>query len=815
MSSLRRGWGVWNLVTPLAVFALSVAAIAQYELGATAVWPALVLPLISFGAGVARLRLPFGSTHLALRDAFTVWALLQFGPWTAILAALAGAAGNCLGERRQAKTQLPPPALDSVGAILYVMAATALAALIFARMRLSVPGETLAFWTALDAAAVTYTLFLTLGVAGLKCGTERLPIEEAVKCSLVEVGPSALALWIGVGLPVSAFIHGGWLSLHVLALLAITLGLQGLAARERERQQSQLEELSKLNTSIISSLATAIDAKDRYSRSHVNRVQSYALALAHAVDASVEECRALEVAALLRDVGKLGVPERILAKPGKLSYEEYLRVQSHVKIGAMILQPVQFPWPVLPVIESHHERWDGRGYPLGLKEDQIPLGGRILAIADVYDALTSQRPYRPAFTHADAIQEIVRDIGSAFDPQLVAVFERILPGLLQELTGKGVLAEDGAEALVGCETENASSVAHSQIAQATKEMVAVCDVADRLANSPKVEETVKIIAEHALRVLPGQTAITFLFSHEQATLEATAVEGKYAQSLGELTVKLGQGVTGWVAEHQRPLLNAPANLDLASQFASPTDCDLFNVLSVPLVARDETLGVISVYSLKGADYTEQHLRLLNIVADHAATALLNARRFERNHELALTDHLTGLANNRHMLQHLEALLHTAAQENAPFCVLMLDLNHFKSINDTLGHQQGDEVLQSVARLLADAARKDDLVARYAGDEFVLILADTTSEQAEHVVNRITQSVDALSPMTNGIRVSISVGLAAFPEHGRDTRTLIAVADQNMYRHKSATRTEAADRPAYRLPQAVAAGPESETDDLAA
>ena len=131
---------------------------------------------------------------------------------------------------------------------------------------------------------------------------------------------------------------------------------------------------------------------------HVERVQYYAAALARQLDLPDLDRQAVEIAALLHDIGKLAVPEHILSKPGPLTLDERKKMQMHAQIGAEIVSAVPFPCPVAPLIRSHHERWDGTGYPSGLRGEQIPLGARILSVADCFDAVTSERPYRPALS---------------------------------------------------------------------------------------------------------------------------------------------------------------------------------------------------------------------------------------------------------------------------------------------------------------------------------------------------------------------------------------------------------------------------------
>ena len=156
--------------------------------------------------------------------------------------------------------------------------------------------------------------------------------------------------------------------------------------------------MAELHLATIEALALAIDAKDQTSQTHIRRVQLYATSVARALGMSENEVQGVKTAALLHDIGKLAVPEHILSKPGPLTPEEFQKIRAHPKVGADIVSSVPFPYPVAPLILSHHERWDGKGYPSGLKGDEIPLGARILSVVDYFDALMAERPYHKAMS---------------------------------------------------------------------------------------------------------------------------------------------------------------------------------------------------------------------------------------------------------------------------------------------------------------------------------------------------------------------------------------------------------------------------------
>jgi len=186
------------------------------------------------------------------------------------------------------------------------------------------------------------------------------------------------------------------------------------------------ENLQDAFVGTIRSLAETIDAKDPYTRGHSERVSLYSEAIARGLELTGEELQTIRYAGYLHDVGKIGIPDAILTKPGKLTLEEFKIIKKHPVLSERILKPVGFPFPVQPIVRHHHERYDGKGYPDGLAGEEIPLGARILFVADAYEAMTSDRPYRKALSVERAMQELANNKGTQFDPRVVDAFIRII-----------------------------------------------------------------------------------------------------------------------------------------------------------------------------------------------------------------------------------------------------------------------------------------------------------------------------------------------------------------------------------------------------
>jgi diguanylate cyclase (GGDEF)-like protein/putative nucleotidyltransferase with HDIG domain len=571
----------------------------------------------------------------------------------------------------------------------------------------------------------------------------------------------------------------------LLVPVVLYLGLRAyfvlLARFDHERRN--VKQISELHLATIEALARAIDAKDGTAENHIRRVQIYATAVARELGMAEVEVQAVKTAALLHDIGKLAVPDHILAKPGPLTPEEFQKVQAHPQVGADIIGTVPFPYPVAPLILSHHERWDGRGYPHGLKGEDIPLGARILCLVDYFGALTSARPYHEPMVVDAAVSLIEQEAGKALDPRAVEAFLRVLPRVREEAEGSGEAAA-AAHAV--------KSTVFDDIAVAHGEIHALYQIAQTMGTSLGVSDSMAHIASKLTTLVPFSGCTLFLYDQATETLRCRFATGTDFELMQQLTLKNGQGLTGWVARNRRSLVNARPSSDLEAA-GSNLPTTLQSALVCPLVFEDRVIGTLAVYHTTPSFYQEDHRRLLDRVCEQAAAVINNAIVFERTHEASLTDPLTSLPNTRFMVSHLNAELARAERLNTEVSLLVLDLDDFKEINDTHGHHVGDRALRDVAQVLRTVIRPYDICVRYAGDEFIVVLAGCGFDEAENKRTELQDAIsDAVFEARPGTRVplSISAGSAVFPHDGDSYESLLAKADSRMYRDKVGRKSHA-------------------------
>ncbi|HKP72359.1 MAG TPA: diguanylate cyclase, partial [Pyrinomonadaceae bacterium] len=591
------------------------------------------------------------------------------------------------------------------------------------------------------------------------------------------------------------------LSVPVIGATYATYKIYFERINEKTREAS---ELARLHLATVEALATAIDAKDQTTHCHVRRVQIYAARMGEILNLSHNEIEALRAGAMLHDIGKLAVPDHILNKPGKLTTAEFERMKIHTVVGAQILERIDYPYPIIPIVRSHHERWDGLGYPDGLRGEQIPWTARIFAVVDCFDSVREDRPYRRGLTREEASAMLLRGAGTHFDPKVVELFLKHLPEFEAEITEAGLdqhgftSREAEPRALVeasGAMAATAQPPAQQnctvpayldQIKNAHREVYALYEIASTFGASLEIEDRSQILVNKVGHMVPFDTCAVYLFDEEKNYATVGHVTGRNAELLRGHCVAPGEGVIGFVVANRRPATGFDPMLDFA-QLNLPEAEQYRSMIALPLVKDERLLGVLAVYSLKFGQYTDDHLHLLDTVARLASDAFANALHHAEAESNALTDPLTGLPNARALHIRFAEEEARARRSGIGFQVVMLDLDEFKQVNDTYGHQVGDQMLREVARVLNTQLREYDFLARHAGDEFVAVVQDLSREQVEDLRVRIEEAIGKLSlrvPPDKRARVGISVGAARYGADGETLTHLLIAADQAMYSVKS-------------------------------
>src|SRR5215467_7985491 len=285
----------------------------------------------------------------------------------------------------------------------------------------------------LAAASTTYFAMNTMSVSGTIAMTERRnPASVWKECYLWSFPYYMLGALIAGGVSVINRFLGWQVAILVLPIVYWIYRSYRVYLDRLEGEKKHSEEIADLHLRTIEALSLAIEAKDHNTHDHLKRVQTYAVRLGQDLGLNEAELNAIRAAAMLHDIGKLAVPEQILSKPGRLTPEEFEKLKIHPVVGAEILDRVQFPYPVVPIVRSHHEKWDGSGYPDALAGEAIPIGARILSVVDCFDALTSERPYRRAMSPEEAMAHLLSESARSYDPRVVKSLERRYHELEQE-----------------------------------------------------------------------------------------------------------------------------------------------------------------------------------------------------------------------------------------------------------------------------------------------------------------------------------------------------------------------------------------------
>lgn len=758
----------------------------------------LCLLLLSAITSALKVTLPLskGGSSMSVSYAVDFVALLLVGPHETMLIAVASAWSQCTFRMKTPNALYRT--LFSMACLAVTVQAAGLAQTWVGGAPGALPLTVTSIARPLAAAATAYFLFNTTIIATAIALSTRQPFSSvwnqnflwSAPSYFVGAGVAALATW-------AVMTSGVWIALLATAPIYLTYRTYRVYLGRIDDERRHSAEMADLHLATIEALALAIDAKDQTTQSHIRRVQMYAAALAQRFGMTDKEIQGVKTAALLHDIGKLAVPDHILSKPGSLTQDEFQKIRVHPQVGAEIISAVPFPYPVAPLILSHHERWDGKGYPQGLKGEEIPLGARILSVVDSFDALTSDRPYRKAINRDAALTVMRTEAGRALDPTVVQSFIQILPELtieahkLEGAPSRRLSLETTSELgrpAAGFQLEGPkANTVFDDIALAHREIYALYEIAQTMGTSLGIRDTMALISSKLSSLVPFSACALFLYDESADTLRCRFATGVEKDVIETMVIRSGQGLTGWVARNRRSLVNArpSADFEAAGIVARPTA--LQSALVSPLVFNDLFIGTLTVYHTEAERYRDDHQRLLDRVCEQASAVIHNSIVFEQTQEDSLTDPLTGLPNTRFMFMHLTRELARAERLKSEVALLVMDLDEFKEINDNHGHHIGDKALREVAPVLRSTIRPYDVCVRYAGDEFIVVLAGCGVEEAERKRLELQCAIDELAFEARPgrrLRLSMSIGAAIYPHDGESYESLLATADSRMYRDKT-------------------------------
>jgi len=530
---------------------------------------------------------------------------------------------------------------------------------------------------------------------------------------------------------------------------------------------------------MVETLGMAVDLRDQsghHAGVHARLLERFAEHLG--MDGGAR--RRLHHTLLLQDLGKLGIPDAILRKRSRLAPEERAVMMSHPIRSAEILERFPPLAHLAPLVRAHHEWVNGEGYPDGLEGDAIPLETRVVALVNAFFSITFDLPGFAIDELPAALEELERFAGIGLDPALVPRFVQMIreaaasqTSWFAELLAQMKTSHESLQPTSG-RPRDILTVADSRelriIHRVGQEIGAVLDLDVLLAHIVDI-----------VRDVAGYYRVSLVLPTEDGRLTVGASSGQPTQVQHQS--QPSNGVTEWVFAHAQPLIIPDVTRD--PRYAG-TDSSVRSELAFPLSSRGRVIGVLDAENQAPDAFTQADLTLMSAVGSQLAASLEAAQMHDLLKREATRDPLTRLANRRVLLDRIEQQIAHAERHNEAFSVVFLDVDQLKTVNDTYGHMAGDALLREVASGLIEAVRGEDLVARFGGDEFVVLLPATLAGPAQVVGARIKDAIRR-HPFLAGSQLitipGISLGIATYPGHGRTPEQLLAAADTTLYTEK--------------------------------
>jgi putative nucleotidyltransferase with HDIG domain len=519
-----------------------------------------------------------------------------------------------------------------------------------------------------------------------------------------------------------------------------------------QQEETHNEQIASLQRRTVECLAMAVESREsRQMRGHLRRVELYAVELGKELGLAGEQLTALETAAVLHDIGKLAVPERILAKPGKLTSQESARLTLHPLVGADIVEQIQFPYPVAPLIRAHHERWNGSGYPHGLRAAEIPLGARVLAVADTLDALTSDREYRRAISFEEAVRRIEAEAGHSYDPAVVKALRRRISSI-EDLVK---LRPEGFPMLVA---SAAGAGAHAPAASGLDSCEA-CLPAPSAHASGASETDLPALLLRLHSLVPHDAVAVFILRASLLTVRYAA--GVNRSSLASLEVPVGEGMVGWVAGYGLPLVNG--NPAVEPGYAGHPGDALEAALAVPLVGPQGLLGVLACYRRTRGSFTARDLGKLRDFSPRLCVAL------------------AAESGRRAFFETLRTELAMARRRNRSVGVLCSRLEGCRDRNGRCEPERRELLPEAVVQALRQGCRASDHVLRIADSELAMVLPGMSRHFLDQKAAMLSSAVSEAARRFSEGDLAVFIGGSSYPDDVDSPKHLLLIAERRMKR----------------------------------
>jgi diguanylate cyclase (GGDEF)-like protein/putative nucleotidyltransferase with HDIG domain len=548
--------------------------------------------------------------------------------------------------------------------------------------------------------------------------------------------------------------------------------------------EKHLMEQEELYLRTVESLAIAVEIKDQTTYGHIRRVKVYAKELARLCGIKdPNELKAIKTGSLLHDIGKFAIDDYILNKPGRLSKQEFEKVKMHVQAGDAILQQINFPFPVAEYVRCHHERWDGFGYPNGLRGEQIPLGGRILAIADAFDAIRYSRPYKLQVNIEEAVEILRAQSGTAYDPSLVQLFIDHIDELektaasesenMPELSFRQSL--DAADQAI---SDSDTVIRTSVLNDCSAELLRLAEFCSVATGCLEFADLFPILSRRIESLVPF-TSCVFYLDNSNGYVEARHAAGGFVDILGSHKLPMGKGISGWVAAHGRPMINAEPSLDFLDRQSDPPPFK--NALSAPILLGEDCLGSICLYGENPISYSQDDLSVLQAIAGFAAPTIAEIRNRQNSKTEVSLDPTTRLHRISYLATVGPQLLASAGKNSSPVSLIYLEIRHLHRIFRTYGAEAGNSVLREIADCIKPELRDSDILVRYENRAFIAFLPGVRDDQALRCAQRLKQQIKTQQFSLGGRSWAVDclTGLSSYPKGGTTIFALIQSAQQSL------------------------------------